>query len=58
MNSLKDAARAAGALLENLIDIPSQPSDFISMFPAALNREQINDNKLYEQTISSSIFRE
>ena len=35
--SLKDAASAAGANLEELIQVPTNPDEIIAMFPSALD---------------------
>jgi hypothetical protein len=35
--SLKDAASAAGANLEELIEVPDDPDEIIAMFPSALD---------------------
>lgn len=56
-NSLRQAAQAAGAPLENLIYIPEKPEDIISLFQSALKLEQINGNENYQQTQSAEIFR-
>ena len=56
--SLNEAARAADATLSELIDIPSNPNEIITMFPNALVLDDINGNKAYTQTISSNKFRE
>lgn len=56
-NSLRSAAQAAGAALEDLIVIPDQAQDIITMFPSALSLEQINGNENFVQTRSSDVFR-
>ena len=57
-NNLRLAAQAAGATLEELIEIPSRAEDIISMFPSALSLEKINDNESLVHTRSSVVFRE
>ena len=57
-NSLRQAAQAAGATLEELIEIPRSAEDIISMFPSALSLEKINDNESLVHTRSSVVFRE
>jgi len=56
--SLRKAAQAAGAVLEDLIDIPDRAEDIISLFPSALSLEQINGNKNFVHTTSSDVFRQ
>ena len=34
---LKDAASDAGAILEDLVQIPENPDEIIAMFPSALD---------------------
>ena len=55
--SLYEAAKAAGATLSELIDIPANPNEIITMFTNALQKNHINGNQAYEQTISDNGFR-
>lgn len=57
-NNLKQAASAAGAILEDLIDIPDRAEEIITMFPSALALEKINDNERLVHTRSSDVFRQ
>ena len=56
-NNLRQAAQAAGATLEELIQLPKQAEDIISMFSSALSQEQIHGNETYTQIRSSEQFR-
>ena len=51
--NLNVAARAFSARLSDLIDIPANPNEIISMFPNALFLESINQNPKYCQTCST-----
>ena len=42
--SLGEAARAAGAVLSELIDLPDRPEEIITMFNSALVPQPINKN--------------
>ena len=42
--SLRKAASAAGAQLDQLLDIPQRAEEIITMFPSALSLEQVNGN--------------
>ena len=44
-NSLQQAARAANANLEDLIEIPDNAEEIITMFSSALTLEQIKRNE-------------
>lgn len=52
------AAQAAGAVLDEMIDIPDKASEIISIFPSALSLEQINGNKNFVHIQSSDVFRQ
>ena len=56
--SLKDAAMAAGANLEDLILVPENPEEIIAMFPSALETVMINRNEGMVHTRSSDVFRQ
>ena len=55
--SLQQAAHAANANLEELIEIPDKAEEIITMFSSALSLEQINGNENFQQTRSSDKFR-
>ena len=55
--SLQEAARAANASLEDLIEIPDNAEEIITMFSSALTLEQIKRNENFQQTRSSDKFR-
>lgn len=57
-SSLREAASAAGAQLDNLIELPDRPDQIISMFPSALELQQVNNNREFVQTRSSDVFRQ
>ena len=42
--SLMKAANAAGATLDDLVEIPDKPEKIITMFPSAISVEQVNGN--------------
>lgn len=56
-NNLKKAARAAQANLEDLIVIPNEASEIISMFPSALDVVKIRNQDALKHTRSTDIFR-
>ena len=57
-NCLKEAARAAGASLESLIEVPAEKEEIITMFPSALHKEKINNNEENTHTRSTDVFRQ
>ena len=56
-DNLRKAARAAQANLEDLIVIPEEASDIISMFPSALDLVKIRNQDTLVHTRSTDIFR-
>ena len=56
--SLMLAAQAAGAILDDLVLIPEKAEDIITMFPSALELQQVNGNENFVQTKSSDVFRQ
>ena len=43
--SLEGAASAAGVSLNDLVIIPKEAEEIITMFPSALSLDQVNGNK-------------
>ena len=43
--------------MEDIIEIPNQAEDIISMFSSALSLERVHENETYMQTRSSEEFR-
>ena len=52
------AAQAAGIILDDLVVIPEKAEDVITMFPGALEYQQVNGNENFVQTKSSDVFRQ
>ena len=55
---LRQAAVAAGSVLEDLMELPEDPSNIISMFTSALDKINVNSSESLTQIRSSSLFRQ
>ena len=49
---LRNAARAAGANLAELIEVPDNAAEIITMMPAALDKKHVMGNQDFVQTQS------